>query len=109
MCSSDLGSLDSYLAAVDQVAVAYDRFLNFSVPSPITASKEGTYDGSHYSRAVNARVAGALLANTSDLWIEWRKGEEPTVIADYRQRLAQFMATADQAAADPKASTTKTE
>ncbi len=103
------GSLDLYLAAVDQVAASYDRFLNFSVPSPITASREGTYDGSHYSRAINARVAGALLAKTSDLWIEWRKGEEPTVIADYRQRLARFMATADQAAAEPKASTTKTE
>ena len=103
------GSLDLYLAAVDQVAASYDRFLNFSVPSPITASKEGTYDGSHYSRAINARVAGALLAKTSDLWIEWRKGEEPTVIADYRQRLARFMATADQAAAEPKASATKTE
>src|SRR5712671_5792955 len=50
------GQLDTYLASIGQVAAAYDVFLNFSVPSPITESKQDTYDGSHYSRSVNARV-----------------------------------------------------
>jgi hypothetical protein len=91
------GGMDAYLAAIDQIAAVYDRFLNFSVPSTITASKEGTYDGSHYSRAVNAKVAAALLASKTDLAIDWRSGDEASVTADYRARLAQFMTTAQTA------------
>jgi hypothetical protein len=99
------GGLDAYLPAIGQIAAAYDRFLDFSVPSPISAGTEGTYDGSHYSRAINARVLAALFAEDSDLAIDWRRADPPAVIADYRERLAQFMATAAQAAADPKKST----
>ena len=102
------GGLDAYLGALDEVAAAYDRFLNYAVPSPITAGKEGTYDGSHYSRAVNTRVVAAMLAKTSDLWLEWKKGEGPSVSADYRERLARFTASADQAA-ETKTRATKTE
>jgi hypothetical protein len=95
------GEFDAYLTAIGRVAAAYDEFLNFSIPSPITESKQGTYDGSHYSREVNARVVAALFGNNRDLAIDWRGADAPAVIADYRDRLAQFMTTAAQAAADP--------
>ena len=93
------GELDTYLAAIGQVAAAYDEFLNFSIPSPITESKQDTYDGSHYSRAINTRVLAALFGQNRDLAIDWRRGDAPAVIADYHDRLAQFMTTAAQAAA----------
>jgi len=93
------GELDSYLAAIGQVAAAYDEFLNFSIPSPITESKQDTYDGSHYSRGVNARVVAALFGNDRELAVDWRRADAPAVIADYHDRLAQFMTTAAQAAA----------
>jgi len=94
------GGLDAYLAAIGQIAGAYDEFLNFSIPSPITESKQDTYDGSHYSRAVNMRVAAALSGSHRDLAIDWRQADAPAVIADYHERFAQFVATADRAAAD---------
>src|SRR5579864_3185040 len=98
------GQLDTYLATISQVAAAYDEFLNFSIPSPITESKQDTYDGSHYSRGVNARVVAALFGNHRDLAIDWRGADTPAVIADYRDRLAQFMTTATQAATGSPAS-----
>ncbi len=98
------GGFDAYLGAIGRIAAAYDQFLDFSIPSAMTQSKDpaDTYDGVHYSRAVNARVLAALLGNNSDLAIDWRRADAPTVIADYRDRLAQFVATAAQAAANAK-------
>jgi hypothetical protein len=95
------GEMDAYLAAIGQIAAAYDEFLNFAIPSPITESKEDTYDGSHYSRAANIRVVAALFGNDRDLAVDWRRTDGSTVIADYHERLAQFMTTAAQAAAEP--------
>jgi hypothetical protein len=94
------GGLDAYLGAIGGIAGAYDEFLNFSIPSPITESLQDTYDGSHYSRAVNARVVAALFGKNRDLAIDWRRGDAPTVIANYHDRLAQFMTTAAQAATE---------
>jgi hypothetical protein len=85
--------VDAYLAAIGQVAAAYDEFRDFSIPSALTASKEGTYDGSHYSRAVNARVLAGLMAKESDLAADWRKEDVAAITALYHQRLAQFMET----------------
>jgi hypothetical protein len=96
------GGLDTFLGAIGQIAAAYDELLNFSIPSPITESTQDTYDGSHYSRAANTRVAAALFGKNQDLALDWGRGDTPTVIADYHERLAQFMTTADRAAADPK-------
>ena len=96
------GQLDPYLAAIGQVAAAYDEFLDFSIPSALTQSKEGTYDGSHYTRAVNARVLAGLLANNSDIAVDWRKEDLPAIVALYHTRLTQFMETTTEAEADAK-------
>ena len=96
------GGLDAYLAAIGQVAAAYDEFLDFSIPSPLTESKEGTYDGSHYSRAVNARVVAGLLANQSDLAVDWRREDAAAIAALYHRRLAQFIETTTEAEAGSK-------
>jgi hypothetical protein len=96
------GQLDAYLAAIGQVAAAYDEFRDFSIPSALTASKEGTYDGSHYSRAVNARVLAGLMAKESDLAADWRKEDVAAITALYHQRLAQFMETTTEAEASTK-------
>src|SRR5260370_39282397 len=90
---SRTGELDAYLAAIGQVAAAYDEFLDFSVPSALTEGKEGTYDGSHYSRAVNAKVLAGLLANQSDIAVDWRQQDLAAITALYHRRLAQFMET----------------
>jgi hypothetical protein len=96
------GELDAYLAALGQVATAYDEFLDFSIPSPLTESREGTYDGSHYTRAVNARVLAGLLANQSDLAVDWRREDAAATAALYHHRLAQFIDTTTEAEAGSK-------
>jgi hypothetical protein len=99
---SRTGQLDAYLAVIAQVAAAYDEFLDFSIPSALTESKEGTYDGSHYMRAVNARVLAGLMANQSDLAVDWRKEDVAAITALYHKRLAQFMETTTEAEAGAK-------
>jgi hypothetical protein len=95
------GELDAYLGAVGTIAAAYDRFLDFSLPSPMTESTApaDTYDGSHYSREVNEHVLAALLADKNDLVLDWRREDSATIAALYRQRVAQFIAKTTQAEA----------
>jgi hypothetical protein len=99
---SRTGQLDAYLAAIAQVAAAYDEFLDFSIPSALTESKEGTYDGSHYMRAVNAQVLAGLMANQSDLAVDWHKEDIAAITALYHKRLAQFTETTTEAEASAK-------
>src|SRR5207253_2190228 len=96
------GQLDAYLAAIAQVAAAYDEFLDFSIPSALTEAKEGTYDGSHYTRAVNARVLAGLMANQSDVAVDWHKEDLAAITALYHRRLAAFMETTSEGEASAK-------
>jgi hypothetical protein len=99
------GQLDAYLAAIGQVASAFDEFLDFSIPSVLTESKEGTYDGSHYSRVVNERVLAGLMANASDVAVDWRKEDLPAIAGLYHRRLAEFAeGAADTAAGEHRKS-----
>ena len=85
------GGLDTYLGAVGRVAAAYDEFLDFAIPSPLTETPEGTYDGSHYSEAVNARIATALLKGEAAPGIDWHSENQAKIIALYHRRLEQFL------------------
>jgi len=96
------GGLDAYLAAIGQIAAAYDEFLDFSIPSALTRGKEGTYDGSHYSRAANAPVLAGLMANRSDLAVDWRTEDMASITVLYHNRLAEFMGTITEAEAGAK-------
>src|SRR5712671_6666311 len=96
------GELDTYLGAIGQVAAAYDEFLDFSIPSALTEGKEGTYDGSHYARAVNAKVLAGLLANQSDIAVDWHRQDVAAITALYHRRLAQFMETTSEAEGSAK-------
>src|SRR5262249_47708677 len=93
---------DTYLTAIAPIAATYDEFLDFSIPSALTRGKEGTYDGSHYSRATNARVLAGLMANESDVAVDWRKENLAAITALYHKRLAEFMGTITEAEASPK-------
>ena len=95
---------DAYLGMIGRIAAAYDEFLDFSVPSPLTLSKDpkDTYDGSHYSRKANEQVLAALLADRDDAAIAWRGQDAARLIPVYRDRLAEFMATTSRAEASPQ-------
>ena len=92
-----------YLDAVGRVAAAYDVFLDFSIPTALTQSKSpnDTYDGLHYSRGVNSRVLAALLADKTDLALDWHAEDAAAASARYRSLLADFLTTTAQAEATP--------
>jgi hypothetical protein len=92
---------DAYLGAIGKIAAVYDQFLDFSVPSPLTLSKDpkDTYDGSHYSRKANELVLTALLSDRQDAALDWRGRDAATLIPVYRDRLADFMTTTSRAEA----------
>src|SRR5439155_12321026 len=96
------GQFDAYLGAIGRIAAGYDRLLDFSIPSPLTESRDpkATYDGSHYSRPANGRVATALLGDAGDLALDWRGREVGDTIALYRRQLAEFIAATNQASAE---------
>ena len=96
------GGVDTYLAAIGQIATAYDEFLDFSIPSALTRSTEGTYDGSHYTRVVNARVLAGLMANQSDIAVDWRKEDVAAITELYHRRLTEFIGTITEAEAGTK-------
>jgi hypothetical protein len=97
------GGFDDYLGAVSRIAAAYDAFLDFSIPSKLTESKNpaDTYDGIHYSRAVNGQVLAALLANKTDAALDWRADDGATAAAHYKRLIADFMMMTAQAEASP--------
>ena len=102
---------DAYLGAIGKIAAAYDQFLDFSVPSPLTLSKDPkvTYDGSHYSRPANAAVAAALVAEDPKPGIEWRGREMGEITTLYHRRLDEFIAAANSGADDKKGKADKKE
>jgi len=53
-------SYSHYLNSVFQVSYCFTDFFDFSVPSPMTADRVNTYDGSHFSTQVNDKIAGCF-------------------------------------------------
>jgi hypothetical protein len=97
---------DDYLAAIGNIAAAYDEFLDFSYPSRLTLSKvpADTYDGSHYSRERNEAVLTGLIAGKSDLALDWKAEDVPAIAALYHRRLAEFIEQTKTAAGEAKSS-----
>ncbi len=60
------GSLTSYTRAMYTMAQQYERFYDFSIPSPITERSDNTYDGHHYDRATNHLIAARMFGNAAD-------------------------------------------
>lgn len=59
------GNLDGYLRSIWRASREVDRLLDFSVPSEISSNPKNTYDGSHFYRKVNDRVAELLASGRS--------------------------------------------
>jgi hypothetical protein len=57
--------MDCQLTAVHQLAQTYDVMYDFTAPSEVTKNPDYTFDGSHYSVAINNKIA-AILQGQSD-------------------------------------------
>jgi hypothetical protein len=85
------GGLDGYLTALDRIAAGFDEFLDFGIPSDITVTTSNTLDGSHYSEAVNARIAVALQSGEPEPGVDWHRQTPQFIAALYRERLARLV------------------
>jgi hypothetical protein len=54
------------------------------------------------ARVTRGRVLAGLMANKSDVAVDWRKDDVAAIIALYHKRLAEFMETTTEAEAGTK-------
>jgi hypothetical protein len=85
------GRLDAYLGALHRVSTAYDEFLDFSIPSEVTAGMTYTYDGLHYKDAVNEHTLAALMSGQAGSGVDWKKESPTEIAAAYRERIDRFV------------------
>lgn len=85
-----IGWLESYTRALHDAAALFDRFSDYSVPSPMTVDPAQTYDGTHYSEKANAAIAADLVDGPADSALDLRALSETDLLAIYRARLAAF-------------------
>jgi hypothetical protein len=85
------GSLTCYLDASQSISQGYDEFLDFSIPSEITAGTANTFDGLHYVDDVNDRVLAALMSNNADFGVDWRRVGPTDIANQYNARLDEFV------------------
>lgn len=87
------GLMDCYLTAFHQLSQSYDRMYDFSIPSQVTENPAHTYDGSHYSVAVNNRIAGILQQkSTTNFGVRVDDYSFSEYRNIYRQELRDFLA-----------------
>lgn len=82
--------LASYTGALVSAANVFDRFWDASIPSPITIDPATTYDGTHYSSIVNARLAEGLLSNLEPYAINLKHMTADEALAVYSARLTKY-------------------
>lgn len=96
------GQLPDYLAALAKIAAAYDEFIDFSIPSSVTASTTNTYDGIHYDDDVNAQTLDALSSGQPGFGTDWHRNSAAAIAALYDARLESFGLLHSQSASDAR-------
>jgi hypothetical protein len=87
------GLTDCELSAFYEISQSYDAMYDFSIPSMITKNPRNTFDGSHYSVAINDRIAKVLQEETEDNFgIRVDNLQFEDYRTAYRQQLRGFLA-----------------
>ncbi len=60
------GELDSYISLIYELSKEFDQFYDFSVPSIMTARTDNNFDGHHFSRQANNKIAEVLNGRASE-------------------------------------------
>lgn len=88
------GVLEGYVEALHAAAQHFPRMIDFSLPGAQTARTDNTYDGSHYSVALNRDMARALLDPAPPAWgVEVTGLGRDVYLSRYRQALLAFRDT----------------
>ena len=83
--------MNCYIEGFYQVAQLYDRFYDFSIPSEMTKDPKNTWDGSHFSNAVNDQIAEMLGGQPMMFGIQVDQYSHEDYRLQYTQELTTFM------------------
>ncbi len=93
--------LESYTKALLDAATVFDRFIDASVPSPVTINPANTYDGTHYSSDVNTEIAVELFADDVSPALDLKAMSLNDMLKHYRERLDKYSSEIAAGAAAP--------
>jgi hypothetical protein len=88
------GDLPAYLQALRKISAEFDSFIDFSIPSTVTARTDNTYDGIHYIDPVNDQAMDALSSGEPGFGIDWHAHSFDEIAALYDERLATLITPA---------------
>jgi len=86
------GTLAGYLDALGRVSPAFDEFLDFSIPSPVTESRADTDDGLHFIDPVQEQVLASLISGKPAFGLDWHATPRPQIEAAYNAAINRFLA-----------------
>lgn len=87
---AEVGWLESYTGAIHDASAIFERFLDYSVPSPMTVDPGATYDGTHYKETSNEVIAANLVDGAPGAALDLKEMTAKEMLAAYRSRLAAF-------------------
>ncbi len=90
------GLMDCQLTVAYQLAQSYDVMYDFTVPSRITKNPDLTFDGSHYSVAVNDEIADILQGKPVSFGLKVNKYSFEEYRRLYLEEIRKFLAEHDQ-------------
>lgn len=83
--------IEQYLHTIGAIAERFDAMYDFSIPSEVTKGPENTYDGDHYSVAINAAIADVLQGKARDFGFAVRDAPFPVYARTYGDAIAGFL------------------
>jgi len=95
------GTLAAYLGVLHQISASFDEFIDFSIPSAVTAGTTNTFDGIHYVDAVNERIVDALASGDPAFGVDWHRQPASAIAAQYNAALDEFVFHPPQISAVP--------
>lgn len=87
---ADSRQLKAYLTGLKRTARYFDRFIDFSVVTKMTANPNNTPDGSHYAYRVNRVVGRHVLSGNPGPGLDVKKMSLSQLVAAHRSALRGF-------------------
>ncbi len=83
--------MSCYLEGFYQVAQRYDHLYDFSIPSNITKDPKNTWDGSHFSNAINDQITDKLQGKSIEFGVQVDQQSYEEYRSRYLRELITFM------------------
>jgi len=86
-------TLNSYLNTMHTVAQQFDLFFDFSIPSEITANPSLSFDGHHFSRPTNDKIADFINGTPRSFGVELTGLSRDKYISEFSINMQKFVSS----------------